>query len=172
MSSDIKKLYVGNLPFSADEPQLRALFGADGRSVTSVKIMMDRETGRPRGFAFVEFATAEDAASALATLNNKDFGGRPLALSEARAPAPRVGGFGAPSGGFGGGGGYSGGGSGVTPRVTPVGPGGPSSGFTPRPRGPMPTPAPFDEAPPQEDRSKERTKGKERDRNKRNRGDW
>jgi RNA recognition motif-containing protein len=154
---------VGNLPFSADETQLRALFGADGRTVTSVKIMMDRETGRPRGFAFVEFATAEDAASALATLNNKDFGGRPLALSEARAPAPRVGGF-SPGGGYGG--------PIVTPRVTPVGSGGPGGGYTPRPRGPMPTPAPFEDAPPQEDRSKERSKGKERDRNKRNRGDW
>jgi RNA recognition motif-containing protein len=161
MSSDIKKLYIGNLPYSADETQLRELFGADGRTVTSVKIMLDRETGRPRGFAFVEFATAEEAAAAMAALNHKDFGGRPLSISEARAPAPRVGGFG------GGGGGLP---TPRTPGVSPVSSVGSGGGYRPS-RPPMPTA--YEEPAPQEDRNRERNKGKERDRNKRNRGeDW
>src|SRR4051812_13559636 len=109
-----KKLYVGNLPFGADEAQLKIHFGGDGRQVTSVKIMMDRETGRSRGFAFVEMGTPEDAQKAIQVLNNKDFMGRPLMINEAREQPPR------PGGGFGG------------PR-----PGGPSGGFGgPRPSGP------------------------------------
>ncbi len=101
-----KKIYVGNLPFSAEENQLKALFEGDGRQVLSVKIMTDRETGRSRGFAFIEMVTVEDATKAMTALQGQDFMGRPLALSEARAQAPRApGGFGGGGGGFGGGGG-------------------------------------------------------------------
>jgi RNA recognition motif-containing protein len=123
------KLYIGNLPFTADEQQLREVFGADGRQVASVKIMMDRETGRPRGFAFVEMATEEDAQKAIAALHNQDFMGRPLTVNEAREPAPRgPGGFGGPRPG-----GFGGAPSGAPSRgPIPNGPGGPP----PRPAGP------------------------------------
>lgn len=92
-----KKLYVGNLPFSAEESQLEALFGGEGRQVTSVRILNDRETGRSRGFGFIEMATADDAQKAIDALHGKDFMGRPLTVNEAREQAPRTGG-----GGFGG----------------------------------------------------------------------
>lgn len=95
-----KKLYVGNLPFSAEDSQLEALFGSDGRQVASVRILTDRETGRSRGFGFVEMATPEDAQKAIEALHGKDFMGRALTVNEAREQAPRTGG-----GGFGGGGG-------------------------------------------------------------------
>lgn len=95
-----KKLYVGNLPFSAEDSQLEALFGSDGRQVASVRILTDRETGRSRGFGFVEMATPEDAKKAIEALHGKDFMGRALTVNEAREQAPRTGG-----GGFGGGGG-------------------------------------------------------------------
>lgn len=112
-----KKLYVGNLSFSAEEEQLKSLFASDGRQVTSVKILNDRETGRSRGFGFVEMTTPEDAQKAIAALNGADFMGRPLIVNEAREPAPRApgdrpmgrrGGFGGGNrdegrGGFGGG---------------------------------------------------------------------
>jgi len=100
-----KKLYVGNLPFSAEESQLQALFGADGRQVTSVRILMDKMTGRSRGFAFVEMATPEEAQKAIAALHGREFMGRPLTVNEAREQPPRTGGFGGPRGergGFGG----------------------------------------------------------------------
>jgi RNA recognition motif-containing protein len=63
------RLYVGNLPFDVDETQLRGLFEKDGRQVTEVKIIMDRDTGRPRGFAFVEMGSQADASSAISALN-------------------------------------------------------------------------------------------------------
>ena len=88
------KLYVGNLPFSANEDSLRALFAEFG-SVESVALINDRETGRPRGFGFVEMSSA-DAAKAMQSLNGKDFGGRPLKVNEAQ-DRPRGGG----GGGFG-----------------------------------------------------------------------
>ena len=106
-----KKLYVGNLPLTAEDAQLNALFGGDGRQVTSVKVMMDRETGRSRGFGFIEMATHEDAQSAMKALNGKEFMGRALAVSEAREQAPRSGGAGFGGGDRGGGGGRGGGGS-------------------------------------------------------------
>ncbi len=87
------KMYVGNLPFSATEDSVRALFTEFG-AVQSVSIVMDRETGRPRGFGFVEMASS-DAAKAMQSLNGKDFGGRPLKVNEAQ-DKPRGGG-----GGFG-----------------------------------------------------------------------
>ncbi len=94
------RLYVGNLPFSTDEAQLRELFQEGGRQVTEVKIITDRDTGRPRGFAFVEMANQADADGAVNALNGREFGGRALTVNEAREQAPRRGGGG---GGFGGG---------------------------------------------------------------------
>jgi cold-inducible RNA-binding protein len=108
-----KKLYVGNLPFTAESAQLTALFGSDGRQVISVNILIDKMTGRSRGFAFVEMATPEEAEKALQALHGHDFMGRPLTVTEAREQLPRTGGprpgFGRPTGGPGGapsGGGY------------------------------------------------------------------
>lgn len=94
------RLYVGNLPFSADEDQIRALFEQDGRSVKDVTLITDRDTGRPRGFGFVEMNSQEDADGAIRALNGQDFGGRPLTVNEARERKPRGGG----GGGYGGGG--------------------------------------------------------------------
>jgi len=98
------RLYVGNLPYSADEEQLKTLFSEGGRQVTEVRIVTDRDTGRPRGFAFVEMGSQADADAAVNALNGKDFGGRALTVNEAREQTPRQG------GGFGGGGGGRGGG--------------------------------------------------------------
>ena len=95
------RLYVGNLPFSADENQIRDLFAQGGRTVSEVKLVTDRDTGRPRGFGFVEMGSNEDADSAIRDLNGFDFGGRALTVKEARE---RTGGGGG-GGGFGGGGG-------------------------------------------------------------------
>src|SRR5947208_3500561 len=83
-----KRLYVGNLPYQVDEDQLRALFEQDGRQVEEIKIVTDRETGRARGFAFVEMATDAQAQAAVNALHGKPFGGRPLTVSEARERAP------------------------------------------------------------------------------------
>jgi cold-inducible RNA-binding protein len=101
------RLYVGNLPFDVDEAQLRTLFQEGGREVTEVKMITDRETGRPRGFAFVEMASQEHAQAAINAMNGKEVGGRALTVNEAREQAPRGGG----GGGYrsGGGGGYGGG---------------------------------------------------------------
>ena len=97
-----KKLYVGNLPFTAEEGQLQALFSADGRQVASVRILNDRETGRSRGFGFVEMATPEDAQKAIEALNGQEFLGRAITVNEAREQTPRTGGGGGGRGGFGG----------------------------------------------------------------------
>jgi cold-inducible RNA-binding protein len=78
------RLYVGNLPFSVDEQQLRDLFGQNGRSVKEVKLITDRETGRPRGFGFVEMTSQQDADAAIRDVNGTDFGGRNLTVNEAR----------------------------------------------------------------------------------------
>lgn len=107
-----KKLYVGNLPFTAEESQLQALFASDGRQVASVRILSDRETGRSRGFGFVEMATPEDAQKAIDALNGHEFMGRPLTVNEAREQPPRSGGGGFGGGGGGGRGGFGGGGRG------------------------------------------------------------
>ena len=90
------KLYVGNLPFSATEDSVRALFASHG-TVEKVALVNDRDTGQPRGFGFVEMSSA-DAQKAMQALNGKDFGGRPLKVNEAQ-DKPR-------GGGGGGGGGY------------------------------------------------------------------
>ncbi len=86
------RLYVGNLPFDTDEAQLRTLFQEGGRQVSEVKIITDRDTGRPRGFAFVEMASQEDADAAINALNGREVGGRALTVNEARERAPRTGG--------------------------------------------------------------------------------
>ncbi len=83
-----KRLYVGNIPYQTTEAQLRALFEEGGGQVHEVKIVIDRETGRPRGFAFVEMSTDDQAEAAVGALNGKSFGGRPLTVSEARERAP------------------------------------------------------------------------------------
>lgn len=84
-----KKIYVGNLPFSATEDEVRSLFGQHG-TVESVALINDRETGRPRGFGFVEMDT-EGADAAIRALDGSDMGGRNLKVNEAR---PRTGGGG------------------------------------------------------------------------------
>ncbi len=78
------KLYVGNLNYNTTEASLREAFGANGREVTSVSIIMDRETGRSRGFAFVEMATPEGAQQALQELDGQELDGRMLRINEAR----------------------------------------------------------------------------------------
>ena len=88
----MKKLYVGNLPFTATEDDIRALFGAHG-TVESVAVTTDRETGRPRGFGFVEMQS-DGAAKAIAALNEAEFQGRTMTVSEARARTERSGGGG------------------------------------------------------------------------------
>ncbi|MFM7562632.1 MAG: RNA recognition motif domain-containing protein [Planctomycetota bacterium] len=97
-------IYVGNLSFRQTEEELRTSFEAYG-AVTSVKIVKDRETGRSRGFAFVEMPNADEAQQAIEGLNNQSVGGRQITVNEAR-PKPAGG------GGGGGGGGYRGGGGG------------------------------------------------------------
>lgn len=97
------KLYVGNLSFRTTAEELREAFSAVG-TVESASVIEDRETGRSRGFAFVEMATPEEAAAAIEQFNGKDFGGRNLTVNEAKPKADRGG-----RGGYGGGG-YRGGG--------------------------------------------------------------
>lgn len=82
-----KSIYVGNLPWSSTEEQVRDLFAEYG-NVLSVKLVNDRETGRARGFGFVEMGDA-DAAAAIEALDNQNFGGRTLRVNEAKPRAPR-----------------------------------------------------------------------------------
>jgi len=85
-----KRLYVANLPYDVDEPSLREVFGQDGREVERVHIPLDRDTQRPRGFAFIEFASEEAAQQAIAALDGKLLGDRPMRVSVAhdnRRPA-------------------------------------------------------------------------------------
>ena len=110
------KIYVGNLPFSATEEQVKALFAVHG-TVESVALPVDRDTGCPRGFGFVEMSQA-DASRAIQAVNGQSLDGRPLRVNEAQ-DKPRGGGGGGRSGGGGGyggggnrGGGYGGGGGG------------------------------------------------------------
>ena len=100
-----KKLYVGNLPFSATETSLEQIFAQAG-TVESAKVITDRDTGRSKGFGFVEMASDNEAADAITKFNGADFDGRAMTVNEARPMAPRDnnrsgGGFG--GGGFGGG---------------------------------------------------------------------
>ena len=84
----MKNLYVGNLPHSTREAELRALFEAHG-AVDKVSIVTDRETGRSRGFAFVEMLDASEADKAIAALNGSELGGRTLTINEARPKSDR-----------------------------------------------------------------------------------
>jgi len=102
-------IYVGNLSFNTDEPGLRAAFAAHGE-VDTVNIITDRETGRSRGFAFVEMPTDSEAQAAMDALNEKDLDGRTLKVNKAKPRTERRGGGGGR--GRGGGGGYRGGGGG------------------------------------------------------------
>jgi len=98
-----KRIYCGNLSFQTTQDEVRSLFAAHGE-VTDVHMVMDRETGRPRGFAFVEMASDDDAQKAINDLIAREFGGRNLTVNEARPKAAHGGGGGG-RGGFGGGGG-------------------------------------------------------------------
>ena len=102
------KLYIGNLPYTVRDSDLEQAFSQFG-SVTSAKVMMERDTGRSKGFGFVEMGSDAEAQSAIQGVHGQSFGGRDLVVNEARpmeARPPRSG------GGFGGGGGYGGGGGG------------------------------------------------------------
>jgi RNA recognition motif-containing protein len=100
------RLYVGNLSYNVTEPELREVFAEEGRNVVEVKIVMDRDTGRPRGFAFVEMGSENEASQAIQTLTGREVQGRAINVSEARERTPRAGGgFGGGGGGYGGGGG-------------------------------------------------------------------
>ncbi len=101
----MKNIFVGNLNFNTSEEDLRGLFEPYGQ-VDRVSIMTDRDTGRSRGFGFVEMASAEDGEKAIAALNGQEIGGRTLNINEARPKTERSGGGG---GGGGGRGGYGGG---------------------------------------------------------------
>ncbi|HMK59611.1 MAG TPA: RNA-binding protein [Dissulfurispiraceae bacterium] len=95
------KIYVGNIAFNAAEDDIRVLFSAHGQ-VESVKMITDPQTGRARGFGFVEMASADDARKAIEGLNGKSFMERILTVSEAKPQQPRDRGMGKKSGGFGG----------------------------------------------------------------------
>ena len=117
------KLYVGNLPYSVRDEDLQQSFGQFG-AVTSAKVMMERETGRSKGFGFVEMGSDAEAQAAITGMNGQPLGGRSVVVNEARpmeARPPRTGG-----GGFGGGGGGGGGGDGGF--RSPYGGGGRSGG--------------------------------------------
>lgn len=103
------KLYVGNLPYSVRDEDLNQAFAQFG-NVSSAKVMMDRETGRSKGFGFVEMASEAEAQSAINGMNGQSLAGRALVVNEARPREERPGGFGNRGGGYGGGGGGFGGG--------------------------------------------------------------
>ena len=108
------KLYVGNLPYSVRDSDLEQSFGQFG-SVTSAKVMMERDTGRSKGFGFVEMGSDAEALAAVEGMNGAPLGGRSLVVNEARPMEPRpprTGGFGGGGGGYGGGGREGGGGGG------------------------------------------------------------
>src|SRR3954466_12750385 len=107
-----KRLYVGNLSYQVDSSALQDMFSAHG-SVTSAEVISDRDTGRSKGFGFVEMSSDAEAQAAIAALNGQENGGRALTVNEAkpREERPRSGGYGGGGGGGGGGGrgGYGGG---------------------------------------------------------------
>ena len=131
------KLYVGNLPYSVRDEDLQQSFGQFG-GVTSAKVMMERDTGRSKGFGFVEMASDAEAQAAITGMNGQSLGGRSVVVNEARpmeARPPRTGGFGGGGGGYGGGGsaggggGYGGGGGGGGRSGGGGGEGGGGGGF-------------------------------------------
>ena len=88
------RLYVGNLSFNSTEDSIAQVFGQDSRQVSSVSVVTDRDTGRPRGFAFVEMANEADAQAAIQALDGAQVDGRTLKVNEAQERAPRQGGGG------------------------------------------------------------------------------
>lgn len=103
-----KRIYCGNLPYSATAEDVKDIFSEGGKTVVDIHIVLDRDTGRPRGFAFVEMSTDEEAAQAIEELDGRMFQGRALGVKEARERLPRGpggggGGFGGPGRGRGGG---------------------------------------------------------------------
>jgi RNA recognition motif-containing protein len=104
-----KKLYVGNLPFSVTDESLSAQFAECG-TVESAKIIIDRDTGRSKGFGFVEMSSDDEASEAISKFDGTDCDGRPMKVNEAKPMAPRGdrGGSGGGRGGYGGGGGGGG----------------------------------------------------------------
>lgn len=121
-----KKLYVGNLPFSAVDENLREIFSQCG-TVESAKVISDRDTGRSKGFGFVEMSSDAEATAAIEKFNGADFDGRAITVNEARPMEPRTGGFGG-GGGGGGRGGFGGGGGGGGDRGGRGGAGGGGGG--------------------------------------------
>ena len=124
------KLYVGNLPYSFRDEDLQQAFAAHG-TVSSAKVMMERDTGRSKGFGFVEMGSDAEAQAAISGMNGQQYGGRGLVVNEARpmeARPPRSGGFGGGGGAGGGGGGYGGGGGGSRSGGGGYGGGGSSGG--------------------------------------------
>ena len=110
-----KRLYVGNLAYSVTEADLRETFTEMG-TVADVKVVLDRESGRPRGFAFVEMSTDDEAAKAMQTLNGREIQGRAISVSEARERSGGGGGGGGGGGRGHGRGGFGGGGGGGRER--------------------------------------------------------
>ncbi len=104
-----KKLYVGNLSYDVSSSDLETLLSPHG-TVQSAEVIMDRDTGRSKGFGFVEMDSDAEAQAAIAALNGQEQGGRALTVNEAKPRAPRSGGGYGGGGGGGGGGGYGGGG--------------------------------------------------------------
>src|SRR5437899_10491925 len=102
-----KKLYVGNLAYSVGDSDLQQLFEAHG-TVQSAQVIMDRDTGRSKGFGFVEMGSDQEAQAAIAAMNAKEVGGRALTVNEAKPREDRGGGYGGGGGGRGGGGGGGG----------------------------------------------------------------
>ena len=97
-----KRLYVGNLSFQTTGEALESAFAQDGRQVASVHVMTDRDTGRPRGFAFVEMATDADAQAAIQAMDGQLIDGRNVRVNQAEERKPRTGGGGGGFGNFGG----------------------------------------------------------------------
>jgi RNA recognition motif-containing protein len=104
-----KKLYVGNLTYGTTDSDLQTMFGAHG-TVQSAQVIMDRDTGRSKGFGFVEMGSDAEAQAAIAALNGKEVDGRALTVNEARPKTEGGGGGGGGRGGYGGGRGGGGGG--------------------------------------------------------------
>lgn len=128
-----KKIYVGNIPFTITEANLTDWFSPYGQ-VESARLITDRDSGRSKGFGFVEMSSDEEAERAIAEMNGKEMEGRALTVNEARPQAPRTGGFGGggggrSSGGFGGGGGSRGGFGGGGGRSGGGGRGGSRGGY-------------------------------------------